>query len=147
LSGKETLYKRIRSQKQGQEKIVQTIKLEPIIVNLNKGEVLVKDRFLCLYLELIQEPPSGQSRVHPRVREALIMHLSSLTYPEVNTYRKLNRLSGELIDLINPYMGGTVKDLVIQNVVVTADEAAVQEFLALFDPANQKNAGEKKSRD
>jgi flagellar basal body-associated protein FliL len=142
-TGEEKLFKRVKSQKQGQENTQQTIKLDPIVVNVSQGEVLRKDRYLCLYIELIQDTPNDSHQLHPKVRDALIMHLSSLTYPEVNSYRKLHNMRSELIDLINPYMGCTLTDIAIKNAVVTADQNAVNEFLALFESHKEEEDGEK----
>jgi flagellar basal body-associated protein FliL len=106
--------------------------LGPIVVNVRESKAYFKERYLCVDLKLVLEQ-TGEDNVsqnlHPRVREAALLHLSSLTYNEINTMEQVERLQRSLKDVLNPYMKGRIERVDIDEIAVTSKKEIVEEFL------------------
>ena len=126
---------RVRGQQQGQKGIsVSNVSLGPIVVNVKKSEKYIKERYLCIDLQLvISTEGEGQATpaVHPKVREAAILNLSSLTFDELNTNKKIGRLKTKIRSILNPYMQGKIDDVIVNEVIVTRKWDVVEEFLGI----------------
>ncbi len=110
-----------------------TIDLGPIVVNLKKQRPDVKDRYLCISIECMLASSKNSKEtvleLHPRVQEIIIFHLSSLTYKNVNSLKKIDAVREEISKLIKPYIEKEIKSLKIKNVIITAKQKAVEDFL------------------
>lgn len=146
-------YYRVRSQQvqEGENKTA-TISMKPIAVNLSKGKQFTRDRYLCIDLDLVlneqQKEQQNQPLVihlHPRVMETAIFFFSSLTYSEVSTIEKLNQRRESLTRILNPYLDGKLKELVIKNVVVTTRWENVEEFLKRHTEAAESGQEKEKA--
>ena len=78
----ESVWKKIQRKKG--EKLSEIIKIEPIIVNLNKTNSNEKDRYLYIDMELnllkkIKVSKNQPFLFHPKAKEAIIIFLSSFT--------------------------------------------------------------------
>lgn len=144
-------WSRVKSQKaDGKEKQARAVSLAPIIVNLFNERAGSKEHFLCIELEFTfkpgMTPGAPPPELHPKVREATIFYLSSLTYSEVNTMDKVGAIKGRLLQLLNPYANNQIEDIAIQNITVTSRWKSVEVFLSQYtasppnpDDQNQKN--------
>ncbi|WP_321495551.1 flagellar basal body-associated FliL family protein [uncultured Desulfobacter sp.] len=108
------------------------VAMAPYAVNLDKHSSNVQDRYLCLsmhlqLLELMPDQPVPQ--LHPRARDAAIMYLSSLTYDDVSDFDRIKVQAEKVKDILNPYMEGLIKEVVIDHVVVALSAAKVEEFI------------------
>jgi len=108
------------------------VTMAPYAVNLDKHSSNARDRYLCLsmhleLMELMPEQPVPQ--FHPRARDAAIMYLSSLTYENVSDFDRIKVQKKKVKDILNPYMDGLIKDVVIDHVVVAVSAAKVEEFI------------------
>jgi len=108
------------------------VTMAPYAVNLDKHSSNARDRYLCLsmHLELMElMPEQPVSQFHPRARDAAIMYLSSLTYENVSDFDRIKVQKKKVKDILNPYMEGLIKDVVIDHVVVACSAAKVEEFI------------------
>jgi flagellar basal body-associated protein FliL len=147
---------RVMNQKtEGKERSAQILSIKPFIVNLSKEKPESRDQYLCIELKFVLRPskekPSEEKsseekvtvalpKIHPKVREALIFHLGSLTYSEINTMDKLGAVKNNLLQLINPYAKNQIEDISIQNITVTSQWKSVEAFLSQYEepPAEAK---------
>lgn len=108
------------------------VAMAPYAVNLDKHSSNVEDRYLCLsmHLQLLELMP-GQSvpLFHPRARDAAIMYLSSLTYDDVSDFDRIKVQNEKVKEVLNPYMEGLIKEVVIDHVVIALSAAKVEEFI------------------
>ena len=114
------------------------VTMAPYAVNLDKHSSNAQDRYLCLsmhleLMELMPEQPVPQ--FHPRARDAAIMYLSSLTYDNVSDFDRIKVQKEKVKDILNPYMDGLIKEVVIDHVVVAVSAAKVEEFIIEHTPA------------
>lgn len=130
---------RVKSQKADEkEKLARAVSLKPIIVNLYNEKSGSKDHFLCIELEftfktkITDGVPAPIPELHPKVREATIFYLSSLTYSEVNTMDKVGAIKGRLLPLLNPYANNQIEDIAIQNITITSRWKSVEMFLSQY---------------
>ncbi|PIE61598.1 MAG: flagellar basal body-associated protein FliL [Desulfobacterales bacterium] len=108
------------------------IPMKPFAVNLDKHSSNSKDRYLCLNLSLaLKELMPGQEMptIHPRARDAVILFLSALIYGDVENFDKIKQQKEKLLDILNPYMEGVIKDVNIEDVVIASSITNVEEFL------------------
>ncbi|WP_320041012.1 flagellar basal body-associated FliL family protein [uncultured Desulfobacter sp.] len=117
------------------------VTMAPYAVNLNKHSSGTQDRYLCLsmhleLLELMPEQPVPQ--FHPRARDAAIMYLASLTYDDVSDFDRIKVQKEKVKAVLNPYMDGLIKEVVIDHVVVAVSAAKVEEFIIEHTPAPSK---------
>jgi flagellar basal body-associated protein FliL len=145
-----------KQQADGKEVPAQVLSIKPLVVNLNKEKPVSKDRYLCIELKFILKPNNEKAgaplpKLHPKVREAMIFHLSSLTYSEINTMEKLGAVRNMLLQIINPYAKGQIESISIQNITVTSQWKSVEAFFSHYEeiPAETKkeNENEKKSEE
>jgi len=147
---------RVKNQKmEEKERPIKILSVKPFVVNLSKEKPASRDQYLCIELKFVlrpsEEKPSEEKssaekvtvplpKIHPKVREALIFHLGSLTYSEINTMDKLGAVKNMLLQLINPYAKGQIEDISIQNITVTSQWKSVEAFLSQYEepPAEAK---------
>ncbi|MCG8550624.1 MAG: flagellar basal body-associated FliL family protein [Desulfobacterales bacterium] len=108
------------------------VAMAPYAVNLDKHSSGAQDRYLCLsmhleLLELMPEQPVPQ--FHPRARDAAIMYLASLTYDNVSDFDRIKVQKEKVKAILNPYMEGLIKEVVIDHVIVALSAAKVEEFI------------------
>ncbi len=94
--------------------------LDPFIVNLQDN---VGTRYLKLTVQLELDSPSLQAEIEshlPKIRDAVIILLSSKSYADIGTVEGKYRLRDEIVQRVNKFLsGGRVKtayftDFVIQ---------------------------------
>jgi len=114
------------------ENLNNTIPMGPIAVNLDKHRSHDKDRYLCLNMNLmLHEIMPGQEipRIHPKAREAAVIFFSSLVFDDVKDFTSIKKQNKKLVAVLNPYMDGSIKEIKIEHVIVTADVDLVEEFI------------------
>jgi hypothetical protein len=151
----ETWAKILKQQAEGKERPAKVLSIKPIVVNLSKEKPVSKDRYLCIELKLVLKPSEekvvapGEEKVvaplpkiHPKVKEAMIFHLSSLTYSEINTMDKLGAVRNMLLQIINPYAKGQIESISIQNITVTSQWKSVEAFFSHYEEISAETKGE-----
>ncbi|WP_300456950.1 flagellar basal body-associated FliL family protein [Desulfobacula sp.] len=118
-----------------------------VVVNLNKHRSNDKDRYLCLNLNLVLKdlmPDQEIPQIHPKARDAAITFLSSLVFNDVKSFDRIKAGSRKLVDVLNPYMKGFIKDIVIEHVIVATEIDKVEEFIIehTLKPTPDSEAGE-----
>jgi flagellar basal body-associated protein FliL len=114
------------------ESLNDTIPMGPIAVNLNKHRSHEKDRYLCLNMTLILQEMMWEHEVpaiHPKAREAAMIFLSSLVFDDVKVFTSIKKQNKKLVDILNPYMEGSIKGIKIEHAIVTTDIDRVEEFM------------------
>jgi len=113
-------------------KDIRTLTLAPLVVNLMPGKSRASQRYkwLCLRMDLQLSPEGEQPSIEARWQNVIITVLSSKTYEEVNAPQKVEVMANELRDLLNPYLNGRVNKVVINKMVVTGRQEAVDAFYA-----------------
>jgi flagellar basal body-associated protein FliL len=136
--GKTNLLQRVRSKKNQDDDMEEgttILSLGPLIVNLSKEGSRSRDRFLCVDMELVLassefSSPEALRKVHPRIREVILFHLSSQHYRDVKTFDKLKVVKDELFEILTPYFKEELKELNINRVMITASKEKVEWFLS-----------------
>lgn len=149
-TGRRRVWLRVRGKAQAESGALdvgeQEVGLDPLVVNLDKEREYRKGRFMCLKVDFLvdvseEDLDEGEMyRIHPRVKDAMVMYLSSLVYREVKKYEKIEELRRELIVILDPYFAGKLRDIKIRHIVVTASSQSVDEFLQEY--AGSRPAGE-----
>ncbi len=137
--------KAVHAQKTGAAEINPVISMAPYAVNLEKHSSNTDDRYLCIniHLELMElMPDQPVPQFHPRARDAVITYLSSLTYDDVSDYERVKIQKEKLKDVVNPYMDGLVKELVIDHVVIVSTAAQVEAFIIEHTGASDEKPAE-----
>ena len=125
--------------------VAQVIPMKPYAVNLNKHSSNAKDRYLCLNMNLVLKelmPDQEVPKFHPRARDAAILFLSSLVYGDVENFEKIKVQKAKLVDVLNPYMEGFIKDIEIDHVIIASSVAKVEEFIIEHTIGKQDGEGE-----
>jgi flagellar basal body-associated protein FliL len=145
------------TQKPGEVEAVKEvlISMEPIAVNLNKNSSNAQDRYLCLNMNMVLKelmPDQEIPAIHPKAREAAILFLSSLVYEDVKDFEQVKLQRLKLLDVLNPYMEGFIKDIVIEHVIISTTIEKVEEFIiehtmSLEKEAEEENGEEKSPED
>ncbi len=133
-AGREIVWKQTNKQKAAtaDEPIAQMLAMGPMAVNLNKNRSNDKDRYLCLNLNLILKelmPEQEIPPMHPKALEAANIFLSSLVFNDVKDFDAIKVQGKKLVDVLNPYLNGFVKEVEIEHVIVAADIDQVEEFI------------------
>ncbi len=133
-SGRIIVWKQTQSQQVevSEEDLALVIPMGPVVVNLNKVRSNDKDRYLCMNLDLVLKelmPEQQIPPVHPRVREAATIFLSSLVFKDVKDFKGIKEQNKKLVDIINPYMEGFIKEIDIKHVIVATEIERVEEFI------------------
>lgn len=113
------------------------IKMEPIVVNLNKIRSHDKDRYLCLDLTLnLKDSPSGKAipLLHPRARDAMILFLSSLIYEDVKNLDVVKQVMKNMEVMLDPYLDHMLDNIEINHVIISSTMDKVDEFLIEHAP-------------
>ncbi|OGR24339.1 MAG: hypothetical protein A2277_02020 [Desulfobacterales bacterium RIFOXYA12_FULL_46_15] len=113
------------------------IPMAPVVVNLNKDRSNDKDRYLCLKMNFIlKELMPGQQvpPVHPKVEDAIVIFFSSLVFEDVKDFDGIRSQGQKLVNILNPYMEGMIKEVAIENVIVATEIEKVEEFLIEHTP-------------
>jgi len=122
-----------------------TIPMDPIAVNLNKNRSNAQDRYLCLNMSLVLKelmPDQKIPAIHPKAREAAIIFLSSLVYENVKDFERLKLQRAKLVDILNPYMEGFIKDIEIEHVIISTTMEKVEEFIIEHTMTREKETEE-----
>lgn len=121
------------------------IPMDPVAVNLNKISSGSPDRYLCMSMKMVlkelmpgQEPPA----LHPKAKEAVVVFLSSLIYSDVEDFDKVKVQIAKLVNLLNPYMEGFIKDIEVERVIVSSTMEKVEEFIIEHTIGAEKEEGE-----
>lgn len=127
---------RVRGQRvEGKGTTVSKVGIGPIVVNVKKSKKYIKERYLCIDLQLVV-PFEGEEqtapKLHPKVREAAILNLSNITYDELNTNKKIGSLKTRIRSILNPYMKGAIDEVIINEIIVTKKWDVVEEFLIQY---------------
>ncbi len=108
------------------------IPMKPLAVNLNKNRSNTQDRYLCLNMNMVLKelmPEQVVPAMHPKAREAAIIFLSSLVYEDVKDFDQVKLQRTKLVDVLNPYMEGFIKDIEIEHVIISTTIEKVEEFI------------------
>jgi len=156
-NGRVSEWKKSRSKKtagEGPEAAV-VIPMKPIAVNLNKNRSNTQDRYLCLNMNLVLKelmPDQQIPTMHPKAREAAVFFLSSLVYEDVKDFDQVKFQRLKLVDVLNPYMEGFIKDIEVEHVIISTTMEKVEEFIiehtmspkeASEENGEEKSPGEK----
>ncbi len=123
------------SSKQGvdvEADLAKVVSMAPYAVNLNKNSSNAQDRFLCLNMQLVLKELMPDQKVpdfHPRARDAAIIFLSSLVFGDVENFDQIKEQKKKLVDVLNPYMDGFIKDIEIEQVIIATSVTKVEEFI------------------
>ncbi len=133
-SGRIIEWKKTRSKKSAadQGEAAQVLSMAPFAVNLNKNSSNAKSRYLCLNMHLVFKelmPEQEIPKFHPKARDAAILFLTALVYGDVETFEQIKLQKVKLVDVLNPYMEGLIKDIEIEHVVIASSVAKVEEFI------------------
>lgn len=133
-SGRVAEWKKTGSQKgkATEEEQARVISMAPYTVNLNKISSNDTDEYLCLKMNLVLNevmPDQEVPQFHPRARDAAILFLSSLIAADVQDFDLVKLQKDKLVDVINPYMDGVVKDIEIEQVIIVPSIEQVEEFV------------------
>ncbi len=132
-NGQVIIWKSVKQKKnQAAGNSVNSIRMAPFTVNLNKVRSRDKDRYLCLNLKIVLKefmPGTELPKIHPKAREAALIYLSSLVYKDIKDLEKVEGLQGNLKTILNPYVGDMIKQVEIDHVIVSSTIDRVQEFL------------------
>jgi hypothetical protein len=139
-NGAVTVWTRTRMEKSvGSEPVLSfKMPMEPIVVNLNKNRSNDKDRYLCLKMNMIfKELMPGQKipPFHPKVHDSVIIFFSSLVYEDVKSFDDLSARCEKLVQLLNPYMEGMIKEIAVENVILATDIDRAEEFIIEHTPS------------
>jgi len=155
-SGRIIVWKKTNSQKAAASKdtLASIVHMAPVAVNLNKNRSNDKDRYLCLDLNLVLKelmPDQKIPPIHPKAREAAIIFFSSLVFNDVKDFDSIKRQNQKLVDVLNPYMEGFIKEISIEHVIIATDidkvEAFIIEHTIAEEPASGEEAGEVKAKE
>ncbi|MCK5099730.1 MAG: flagellar basal body-associated FliL family protein [Desulfobacteraceae bacterium] len=131
--GQIIIWKAIQPQKgQADGSSINSIRMEPFTVNLNKTRSRDKDRYLCLNLKIVLKelmPDGDLQRIHPKAREAVLLYLSSLVYKDVKSLDEVKEMQEMLKIILNPYIGDMIDKVEIDHVIVSSTIDRVEEFL------------------
>ncbi|MCD4722462.1 MAG: flagellar basal body-associated protein FliL [Desulfobacula sp.] len=127
------------------------VSVGPVAVNLNKNRSNDKDRYLCLNMNLVLKelmPDQEIPPIHPKAREAGIIFLSSLVFNDVKDFDRIKKQIRKLVDVLNPYMEGFIKEIAVEHVIIATEIDKVEEFIIehtlIEEPApEQEEEGEK----
>jgi len=122
----------------------------PLVVGLAKERLNEENRYLCVQMEFLLSDvegtsyiedvrldsgePSGSYRIHPSVREALVLHMSRLRHRDVRSLNRFQTVLGDFRRILAPYLGDRLKDVKVVKVVVTSTRDGVDTFVAEFTP-------------
>ena len=131
--GQIIIWKAVQPQgKKGDINSINTIRMAPFTVNLNKLRSHDKDRYLCMNLQLVLKeymPGTQLPQIQPKAREAVIVYLSSLVYKDVKSLDQVKGLQEKLKTILNPYSGDMIDKVEIDHVIISSTIERVEEFL------------------
>ncbi len=123
------------------------LKVHPFVVNLQKVTPNDKNRYLFVEFHLEVEDPVlakeitelealgdasidiPRPKIHPRVKEQLLLFLSTLSYTDVGSFKRVEAMKLELESLILPYTKNRLRSVKIANIVVTSKKARLKKFM------------------
>ena len=159
-SGHIVVWNKTNAQKPGtaEADLSPVVPLGPVVANLNKNRSNDKDRYLCLNLNLVLKelmPDQKIPPIHPAAREAALLFLSSLVFDDVKDFDGIKEQSKKLVNVLNPYMEGFIKEIDVKHVIVATDADKVDEFIIEHTPSanpspeggKQGEKGKEKSKD
>ena len=126
----------------------------PLVVGLTKDRLNEDNRYLCVQLEVViidvegtayveemrlpSGDPSGGYRLHPCLREALVLHMSRLKYRDVRSLNHFRDVLKDFKRILSPYLGDHLSDLKLVKIIVTKSQDGVDSFVAEFTPKGSK---------
>ena len=133
-NGRVSEWKKTRAKKPGDTatEAAVVIPMKPLAVNLNKNRSNTQDRYLCLNMNLVLKelmPDQQIPTLHPKAREAAVIFLSSLVYEDAKDFDQVKLQKSKLVDVLNPYMEGFIKDIEIEHVIISTTMEKVEEFI------------------
>ncbi len=146
---------RMEKSAESEANLAPVISMAPVVVNLNKNRSNDKDRYLCLKMNIILNELMPGKKIppdHPKVHDAIIIFFSSLVYDDVKDFDGLKGQSQKLVNILNPYMEGMIKEIAIENVILATEIDKVEEFLIEHappidpSPEESKEAKDKKKK-
>lgn len=155
-NGRVSEWKKSRVQKTGGagEVAAVVIPMKPLAVNLNKNRSSTQDRYLCLNMNMVLKelmPDQQIPALHPKAREAAVIFLSSLVYEDVKDFDRVKLQRLKLVDVLNPYMEGVIKDIEVEHVIISTTMEKVEEFIIEHTMSPKKEGeeegGEKKDEE
>ncbi len=127
----------VKKKAEGSVSLDPVARMKPLVVNLNKIRSHDKDRYLCLNLDLELYdlmPDETVPIIHPEVREASIVFLSSLIYKDVKTLEDVKFAIKKLEIILSPYLNDNLKGIKVNHVVISTSYDKVEEFLIEHTP-------------
>lgn len=116
----------------GEAEIAPVLPMKPLVVNLNKISSNAPDHYLCLNMKLVLKelmPDQKIPVIHPQTREAALVFLSSLIHSDVRDFDQVKVQQEKLVDVLNPYMEGLIKEVEIDHVILATTMEKVEEFI------------------
>ncbi|VVS94583.1 prokaryotic membrane lipoprotein lipid attachment site profile [Desulfoluna spongiiphila] len=151
--GERITWDRLRSTKAPEEEDgipLTQVPTGPLVVGLTKERLNEDNRYLCVQLILTVndveglryvEPEDtsvggapGAYRLHPSLLEALVLHMSRLSYRDVRSLKRFHEVRADFIRILTPYLGSHLQDIKVVKVVVTSTRDGVSEFVGEFAP-------------
>ncbi len=133
--GKEIQWEREGMQNQVSEEADNVISMAPIAVNLDKISSNTKDSYLCVKIKILLKelmPGTPVPSMHPKIRDAAVLFLSSLIYDQVRNFDAMDRQKEALVNVLNPYLDGAIKQIDLEDVLIATSWEKVEEFLMKF---------------
>lgn len=111
-----------------------TVTLAPLVISLISSESEANSRYkwLCVAMDIQFAPENPEPKMHPLWKDKVILLLSSKSYEDINTLDKLEGVSNEIRNLLNPYLDGAVNRVLFSRTIVTGRQEAVDAFCAEF---------------
>jgi len=151
-SGRTVVWRKTNTQKAAESEVdlAVNVPMGPVAVNLNKNRSNDKDRYLCLNMSLVLKelmPDQEIPLIHPKAREAAIIFLSSLVFNDVKDFEDIKKQSKKLVDVLNPYMEGFIKEITIEHIIVATEIDKVDEFFIEHTLIEEPVPGEEKKEE
>ncbi|VFQ46242.1 flagellar basal body-associated FliL family protein [Desulfoluna butyratoxydans] len=148
--GERISWDRLRSTKAPEEEDgvpLTQIPTGPLVVGLTKERINEESRYLCVqltlsvndvevlpYVEPDDESAEGAYRLHPSLLEALVLHMSRLTYREVRSLKRFETVLADFKRLLKPYLGSHLQEIKVVRVQITSTRDGVSEFVGKYAP-------------
>lgn len=79
-----------------------------------------------------------------------LFFLSSLVFNDVKDFDRVKKQIGKLVDVLNPYMEGFIKEISIEHVIIATELDKVEEFIIehtlIEEPAPEAGEEEEKPK-
>ncbi|MDY6825462.1 MAG: flagellar basal body-associated FliL family protein [Thermodesulfobacteriota bacterium] len=105
------------------------LRFDPFVVNLKQDALYDRYKWLCAKVTAHVAESVVPEKIHPKIRERVLIFFSAQRYIEVNTQQEVRELEGALFELLTPYFDGKLSSVSIDKFIVTGNEVAVKRFL------------------